>query len=57
LEEIGAFFGGRDHSTVQHAQMKIEAACLKDSSLAMLANQLEECLLTSNSRFEKDLRL
>ncbi|MFK7927020.1 MAG: chromosomal replication initiator protein DnaA [Myxococcota bacterium] len=32
LEEIGGFFGGRDHSTVLYAVQKIETAISKDSA-------------------------
>ena len=44
LEEIGAHFGGRDHSTVLHAERVIEAECQRDSetadALTFLTNHL-----------------
>lgn len=33
LEEIGAHFGGRDHSTVLHAERTVEALCKSDASV------------------------
>jgi chromosomal replication initiator protein len=47
LEEIGAFFGGRDHSTVQYAQTKIEKLRLKDIELNSLLTYLENSILNS----------
>jgi chromosomal replication initiator protein len=40
LQEIGAFFGGRDHSTVLHAVRKIEAALKQDAHLSGVVRQL-----------------
>jgi chromosomal replication initiator protein len=40
LEEIGAYFGGRDHSTVLHACRKIEAALDHDLALGGAVRQL-----------------
>ena len=34
LDQIGAYFGGRDHSTVLHACRKVEAARSADGDLA-----------------------
>ncbi len=34
LQEIGAHFGGRDHSTVLHAEQVVEAGKLRDPALA-----------------------
>src|SRR5437763_712685 len=33
LDQIGAFFGGRDHSTVLHACRKVQIAMRKDAVL------------------------
>ncbi len=40
LEQIGAYFGGRDHSTVLHACRKVEQALAEDASLAGAVRQL-----------------
>jgi chromosomal replication initiator protein len=40
LEQIGAYFGGRDHSTVLHACRKIEQALAGDGVLAGAVKQL-----------------
>jgi chromosomal replication initiator protein len=40
LAEIGAFFGGRNHSTVLHACRKVEQALIHDASLAAAIRQL-----------------
>ncbi len=40
LQEIGRFFGGRDHSTVLHACRKIERQLEADVSLSGTVNQL-----------------
>jgi chromosomal replication initiator protein len=40
LDEIGAYFGGRDHSTVLHACRKIEAALGRDAALSGAVKQL-----------------
>jgi chromosomal replication initiator protein len=34
LEQIGAYFGGRDHSTVLHACRKVEEAIMDDALLS-----------------------
>ncbi len=41
LEQIGDYFGGRDHSTVLHACRKVEQALSHDSSLAGAVRQLQ----------------
>lgn len=41
LDEIGASFGGRDHSTVLHACRKVAGALTQDSLLAGTVNQLQ----------------
>jgi chromosomal replication initiator protein len=40
LEQIGAHFGGRDHSTVLHACRKVERALARDSALSGAVRQL-----------------
>lgn len=41
LEEIGSYFGGRDHSTVLHACRKIEGALAHDAGLWGAVQQLQ----------------
>ena len=40
LQQIGAFFGGRDHSTVLHACRKVELAMTRDTALSGAVRQL-----------------
>ena len=40
LEQIGAYFGGRDHSTVLHACRKVEQALARDAALSGAVRQL-----------------
>jgi chromosomal replication initiator protein len=40
LEQIGKYFGGRDHKTVQHAVRKVEAAMKEDAALSGAVRQL-----------------
>ncbi len=40
LQEIGAFFGGRDHTTVLHGIRKLEAALPTDANLRQTMNAL-----------------
>lgn len=40
LDQIGAFFGGRDHSTVLHACRKVEQAITQDANLSGAVHQL-----------------
>jgi chromosomal replication initiator protein len=40
LQEIGAYFGGRDHSTVLHACRKVEQAMARDTALSGAVRQL-----------------
>ncbi len=40
LQQIGAFFGGRDHSTVLHACRKVERVLGRDPSLSGVVRQL-----------------
>jgi chromosomal replication initiator protein len=45
LQEIGAHFGGRDHSTVLHAERVIDSTRLKDPKTADTLTQLTSTLL------------
>jgi chromosomal replication initiator protein len=40
LEQIGAYFGGRDHSTVLHACRKVEQAMARDAALSGAVQRL-----------------
>src|SRR5262249_5655378 len=40
LEQIGAYFGGRDHTTVLHACRKVEQALAYDADLGSAVRQL-----------------
>jgi chromosomal replication initiator protein len=44
LEQIGAYFGGRDHSTVLHACRKVEQALTEDAVLSGVVRQLHSDL-------------
>jgi chromosomal replication initiator protein len=44
LDQIGSYFGGRDHSTVLHACRKVEAALARDAVLAGTVRQLHSDL-------------
>ncbi|HUB25438.1 MAG TPA: chromosomal replication initiator protein DnaA [Tepidisphaeraceae bacterium] len=41
LEEIGGYFGGRDHTTVLHAVRTVEADCAADKEIADQVNHIE----------------
>jgi chromosomal replication initiator protein len=41
LEEIGGYFGGRDHTTVLHAVRTIDADIKEDREIADQLNQIE----------------
>jgi chromosomal replication initiator protein len=41
LEEIGAYFGGRDHTTVMHAVKTVDQDCKDEREIARQLNQLE----------------
>src|SRR5262249_27789262 len=41
LDQIGAYFGGRDHSTVLHACRKVEDALGRDAVLSGAVRQLQ----------------
>jgi len=45
LQQIGAYFGGRDHSTVLHACRKVEQALSRDPSLSGVVRQLHADLV------------
>jgi chromosomal replication initiator protein len=45
LEEIGAFFGGRDHTTVLHGERKIERMAGKDAAFRGLVEAIERDIL------------
>lgn len=47
LEEIGAFFGGRDHSTVLHAERKVERMVEHDPAFHGLIEAIERDILRS----------
>ncbi len=47
LEEIGAYFGGRDHSTVLHACRKIERTLSVDGELSNAVQHLHSTLETN----------
>jgi len=56
LEEIGAYFGGRDHSTVLHACRKIAAALPQDGTLAATIRELRAaCGFAGDSPVENPL--
>jgi chromosomal replication initiator protein len=42
LEQIGGFFGGRDHTTVMHAIRTVEEKCSQDGEFAVTIRSLEE---------------
>jgi chromosomal replication initiator protein len=45
LEEVGAFFGGRDHTTVLHADRKIRQMVEHDASFRGLLEAIERDIL------------
>ncbi len=45
LEEIGAFFGGRDHTTVLHAERKIRQMVDRDPSFRGIVEAIERDIL------------
>ncbi|MFQ5862728.1 MAG: chromosomal replication initiator protein DnaA [Candidatus Brocadiales bacterium] len=44
LQEIGGYIGGRDHSTVIHAEERVRTAKSKDKSFALLVDEIERNL-------------
>ena len=49
LEQIGAYFGGRDHSTVLHACRKVEQALADDLALSGAVRQLQADLVMNRT--------
>lgn len=49
LEEIGGFFGGRDHTTVMHAVETIDQRRTSDSELDLLLRSLEDKVRNSRA--------
>jgi len=47
LEEIGGYFGGRDHTTVLHADRTIKALCGNDPHLQATLDRLSQDILAS----------
>jgi chromosomal replication initiator protein len=47
LEEVGAFFGGRDHTTVLHAEKKIQRMVKRDAAFKGLTESIERDILRS----------
>ena len=45
LQQIGAYFGGRDHSTVLHACRKVEQALERDARLSGAVRQIHADLV------------
>ena len=50
LEEIGGYFGGRDHTTVMHAVRTIEEKAGADQKLQAEVDRIEQDLLQRASR-------
>ena len=49
LEQIGGYFGGRDHTTVMHAVKVIEQRLARDPSFAREVAQIEEQIQTAHT--------
>ena len=45
LEEIGDYFGGRDHTTVLYAVQKVDALLQRDDELRSTVNTLVDRIL------------
>ena len=45
LPEIGAAFGGKDHTTILHAVKKVEEVLLKDEQIRKIVETLQNSLL------------
>jgi len=45
LQEIGRYFGGRDHTTVLHAERQISEQAVDDAELGAILDELERALL------------
>jgi chromosomal replication initiator protein len=50
LEEIGNYFGGRDHTTVMHALKTIAAGRQSDPAFAAILERIEASLLTTQAQ-------
>lgn len=50
LEEIGGYFGGRDHTTVMHAVRTIESKAGLDGKLQAEVTRIEQDLLQRSGR-------
>jgi chromosomal replication initiator protein len=50
LEEIGGYFGGRDHTTVMHAIRAIDSRCQADTKLHTDVTRLEDQLVAKDTR-------
>jgi chromosomal replication initiator protein len=50
LEEIGGYFGGRDHTTVMHAVRTIEQKADSDGKLQAEVDRIEQDLLQRSGR-------
>ena len=48
LEEIGGFFGGRDHTTVLHANKLVARRCEEEPEFRRRIEELEEFLLNGS---------
>ena len=48
LEEIGGYFGGRDHSTVIHAGKTVQGCCANDPSFADMVEDLRQAIRTTS---------
>ena len=46
LQEIGGYFGGRDHTTVMHAVSAVNNKRMKDTTIDQDVTTLEHRLLT-----------
>jgi chromosomal replication initiator protein len=50
LEEIGGYFGGRDHTTVMHAVRTIEGKANADTKMQAELGSIEQDLLERSGR-------
>lgn len=49
LEEIGGYFGGRDHTTVMHAVRTVEGRCEVDGEFGKVVGSLESLVKTGSA--------
>ena len=54
-DEIGQYFGGRDHSTVMHNHQRIETALPKDHALRSAVNELRESISHNHTPTQRNL--